>query len=97
MVAPQAEPAAIQPAPAEAASPAAPEAAAAETTQTEAAPAEVVAFTEQDIGARVAQIRALIVDDREEEAVQALRELQQGAPDFTLPDDLQELARQNPV
>jgi hypothetical protein len=97
VVAPQAEPAAIQPAPAEAASPAAPEAAAAETTQTEAAPAEVVAFTEQDIGARVAQIRALIVDDREEEAVQALRELQQGAPDFTLPDDLQELARQNPV
>lgn len=58
---------------------------------------QVVAFTEQDIEARVAQIRGLIVDDREEDAVQALRELQRGAPDFALPDDLQELSRQNPA
>ncbi|MFD4840572.1 hypothetical protein ACFWP0_23960 [Achromobacter sp. NPDC058515] len=97
VVAPQAEPAASQPPAAEPASPAAPEAAAAETAQGEAAQVEVVAYTEQEIGARVAQIRTLIVDDREEEAVQALRELQQGAPDFALPDDLQELARQNPI
>jgi len=97
VIAPQAEPAAIQPQPADTASQAAPEAATAETTQAEAAPAEVPPLTEQDIEARVAQIRALIVNDREDEAVQALRELQQGAPDFTLPDHLQELARQNPV
>jgi len=58
---------------------------------------QVAAFTEQDIEARVAQIRGLIVDDREEDAVQALRELQRGAPDFALPDDLQELSRQNPA
>ena len=79
-----------------------PETAAAEPAQAaDQAPAAemqaVVAFTEQDIEARVAQIRGLIVDDREEEAVQALRQLQQGAPDFALPDDLQELSRQNPA
>ena len=103
------QPAAAQPAVAVAA--AAPAPAAAETAATVAAaqeapaaaqesPAEshqVAAFTEQDIAARVAQIRGLIVDDREEDAVQALRELQRGAPDFTLPDDLQELSRQNPA
>ena len=33
--------------------------------------------------------------DQQDDAVQALRELQQGAPDLTLPDDLQELADQN--
>ncbi|MEN5342725.1 hypothetical protein ABE599_03395 [Achromobacter mucicolens] len=108
-----AQPAAAQPAMAvTAATPAAPapaaaETAAAETAAQEAAPAaaqeapaesqQVAAFTEQDIEARVAQIRGLIVDDREEDAVHALRELQRGAPDFTLPDDLQELSRQNPA
>jgi len=94
-------PAQAQPAMAPAAA-VAPEAAAAEPAQAaDPAPAAemqaVVAFTEQDIEARVAQIRGLIVDDREEEAVQALRQLQQGAPDFALPDDLQELSRQNPA
>jgi hypothetical protein len=108
-----AQPAAAQPAMAvTAAAPAAPapaaaETAAAETAAQEAAPAaaqeapaesqQVAAFTEQDIEARVAQIRGLIVDDREEDAVHALRELQRGAPDFALPDDLQELSRQNPA
>ncbi|WP_338615672.1 hypothetical protein [Achromobacter sp. E1] len=108
-----AQPAAAQPAMAvTAATPAAPapaaaETAAAETAAQEAAPAaaqeapaesqQVAAFTEQDIEARVAQIRGLIVDDREEDAVHALRELQRGAPDFALPDDLQELSRQNPA
>lgn len=96
-------PAAAQPAAAAApAEPAAPETVAQESAQAAAqeAPAEaqqVAAFTEQDIEARVAQIRGLIVDDREEDAVQALRELQRGAPDFALPDDLQELSRQNPA
>jgi len=96
-------PAAAQPAAAAApAEPAAPETVAQESAQATAqeAPAEaqqVAAFTEQDIEARVAQIRGLIVDDREEDAVQALRELQRGAPDFALPDDLQELSRQNPA
>ncbi|SEJ62307.1 hypothetical protein [Achromobacter sp. NFACC18-2] len=94
-------PAQAQPAMAPAAA-VAPETAAAEPAQAaDQAPAAemqaVVAFTEQDIEARVAQIRGLIVDDREEEAVQALRQLQQGAPDFALPDDLQELSRQNPA
>ncbi|WP_373979662.1 hypothetical protein LN047_16980 [Achromobacter sp. JD417] len=107
------QPAAAQPAkavtaPAPAApAPAAAETAATETAAQEAAPAaaqetpaesqQVAAFTEQDIEARVAQIRGLIVDDREEDAVHALRELQRGAPDFALPDDLQELSRQNPA
>lgn len=96
-------PAAAQPAAAAApAEPAAAETVAQESAQAAAqeAPAEaqqVAAFTEQDIEARVAQIRGLIVDDREEDAVQALRELQRGAPDFALPDDLQELSRQNPA
>ena len=95
-----AQPAAAQPAVAvTAAVPAAPAPAAAPTAAQEA-PAEsqqVAAFTEQDIETRVAQIRGLIVDDREEDAVHALRELQRGAPDFALPDDLQELSRQNPA
>lgn len=108
-----AQPAAAQPAVAVTAAvpaapaPAAAETAAAETAAQEPAPAaaqgapaesqQVVAFTEQDIETRVAQIRGLIVDDREEDAVHALRELQRGAPDFALPDDLQELSRQNPA
>jgi len=97
----QQEPAAALAQPAVLASTPAPEAAtpdaAQQTAQAETAEPQTVAFTEQDIEARVAQIRGLIVDDREEEAVQALRELQRGAPDLTLPDDLQELARQNPA
>jgi len=92
---------AVAAAPAEQA-PAAAETAAQESAQaaaqeTPAQAQQVSAFTEQDIEARVAQIRGLIVDDREEDAVQALRELQRGAPDFALPDDLQELSRQNPA
>ncbi|WP_217617507.1 hypothetical protein [Achromobacter sp. GbtcB20] len=105
-----AQPATAQPAVAVVAAapaPAAAETAATVTAAQEAVPAaaqeapaesqQVAAFTEQDIEARVAQIRGLIVDDREEDAVHALRELQRGAPDFTLPDDLQELSRQNPA
>lgn len=102
-----APPAATQPAVAAPTDAASPAPAAAETAAQEPAQAaaqespaqaqQVVAFTEQDIEARVAQIRGLIVDDREEDAVQALRELQTGAPDFALPDDLQELSRQNPA
>ncbi|WP_313369517.1 hypothetical protein [Achromobacter animicus] len=104
------QPISTQPAAAQsaaAAAPAEPAPAAAETAAQESAQAaaqeepaqaqQVAAFTEQDIEARVAQIRGLIVDDREEDAVQALRELQRGAPDFALPDDLQELSRQNPA
>jgi hypothetical protein len=75
-----------------------PETAAAETAQQgDATATEVVAFSEQDVEARVAHIRALVQDDQQDEAVAALRELQQGAPDLTLPDDLQELAQQNPA
>lgn len=97
MAAPPADPAAGQAAANAPASQEAPETVAADAAQAQAVPAEVVAYTEQDIEARVAQIRTLIVDDREGEAVQALRELQQGAPDLALPDDLQELARQHPL
>jgi hypothetical protein len=74
----------------------APQAASAEAPA-EQASAEPVAFSEQDIEARIAHIRALVQDDQQEDAVAALRELQQGAPDLTLPDDLQELAQQNPA
>jgi len=76
------------------ASPAVPaqEAPAAEAPQAEAAP-----FSEPDIEARVAHIRSLMQAGRQDDAVQALRELQQGAPDLGLPDDLQELADQNPA
>lgn len=80
--------------------PAAPEAtaqAAAEQPSAEPATAEVTAFSEEDIEARVAHIRSLMQDDQQDEAVAALRELQQGAPDLTLPDDLHELAQQNPT
>ncbi|AVJ28746.1 hypothetical protein [Achromobacter spanius] len=84
-------------APAELAPAATETAAQAPAQETPAEAQQVAAFTEQDIEARVAQIRGLIVDDREEDAVQALRELQRGAPDFALPDDLQELSRQNPA
>lgn len=77
---------------------AAPEAATAGAAQpAEAAATEVVAFSEEDIEARVAHIRSLMQNDQQDDAVQALRELQQGAPDLTLPDDLQELAQQNPA
>ena len=58
---------------------------------------EVAAFSEQDIEARVAHIRQLMQDDQQDAAVLALRELQQGAPDLALPDDLLELAQQNPA
>lgn len=81
--------------------PATPEASAPATAETaqqgDATATEVVAFSEQDVEARVAHIRSLVQDDQQDEAVQALRELQQGAPDLTLPDDLQELAQQNPA
>ncbi|WP_249292578.1 hypothetical protein [Achromobacter ruhlandii] len=80
----------------QAASDAAPQGASAEAPA-EQASAEPVAFSEQDIEARIAHIRALVQDDQQEDAVAALRELQQGAPDLTLPDDLQELAQQNPA
>lgn len=67
----------------------------------DAAPAEaaqeVTPFSEQDIEARVAHIHSLMQADQTDDAVQALRELQQGAPDLTLPDDLQELADRNPA
>lgn len=63
----------------------------------EPAAVEVAAFSEQDIEARVAHIRQLVQDDQQDAAVLALRELQQGAPDLVLPDDLQELAQQNPA
>ncbi|AHC48388.1 hypothetical protein U2261_09915 [Achromobacter xylosoxidans] len=75
----------------------APQAAALEPAAEQTASAEPVAFSDQDIEARVAHIRALMQDDQQEDAVAALRELQQGAPDLTLPDDLQELAQQNPA
>lgn len=99
VVAPQAEPAASPPAAAAAAAAAsAPEAAAAGTAQpAEATATDVVAFSEEDVEARVAHIRTLLQNDQQDDAVQALRELQQGAPDATLPDDLQELAQQNPA
>ncbi|MPT29919.1 MAG: hypothetical protein E2602_24145 [Achromobacter sp.] len=71
--------------------------AAAQGAPAEQASTEPVAFSEQDIEARVAHIRALMQDDQQEDAVAALRELQQGAPDLALPDDLQELAQQNPA
>lgn len=97
VVATQGDPAAAQTA-SLAAAPAAPEAAAAGTAQAgEATATNVVAFSEEDIEARVAHIRSLMQNDQQEDAVQALRELQQGAPDLTLPDDLQELAQQNPA
>ena len=63
----------------------------------DAAATQVMAFSDADIEARVAHIRQLVQDDQQADAVQALRELQQGAPDLTLPDDLQELADQNPA
>lgn len=77
----------------------APQAAAATSTEqpAEATATDVVAFSEEDIEARVAHIRSLMQNDQQDDAVQALRELQQGAPDLTLPDDLQELAQQNPA
>lgn len=67
------------------------------TQASEPAAVEVAAFSEQDIEARVAHIRQLMQDDQQDAAVLALRELQQGAPDLALPDDLQELAQQNPA
>ncbi|MGY6270275.1 hypothetical protein ACXIUT_11330 [Achromobacter denitrificans] len=70
---------------------------AAEATQDVPAPAQAAPFGEQDIEARVAHIRTLIQAEQQDDAVHALRELQQGAPDLALPDDLQELADQNPA
>ncbi|SSW62871.1 hypothetical protein [Achromobacter agilis] len=70
---------------------------AAEAPQGEAVAAEAAPFGEQDIEARVAHIRSLMQAEQQDDAVNALRELQQGAPDLALPDDLQELADQNPA
>lgn len=89
VAAPPVEAAAPPAVPAQEASPAEPAAA-------EPAQAETAALSEQDIEARVTHIRALVREEQQEDAVQALRELQQAAPDLTLPDDLQELAQQNP-
>jgi hypothetical protein len=89
--------AAPQAAPAQEAAPAAQEAAPAEQPAAEPAAPETPALSDQDIEARVTHIRALVREEQQEEAVQALRELQQAAPDLTLPDDLQELAQQNPA
>ena len=73
------------------------EAAPAEQPAAEPAAPETPALSDQDIEARVTHIRALVREEQQEEAVQALRELRQAAPDLTLPDDLQELAQQNPA
>jgi hypothetical protein len=86
---PQGEAAAPQAAPAQEASPA-------EQQAAEPAQPEVPALSDQDIEARVTHIRSLVREEQQEDAVQALRELQQAAPDLNLPDDLQELAQQNP-
>ncbi|QKH38023.1 hypothetical protein FOC84_25045 [Achromobacter pestifer] len=72
------------------------EAAPAEQPAAEPAAPETPALSDQDIEARVTHIRALVREEQQAEAVQALRELQQAAPDLTLPDDLQELAQQIP-
>ncbi|MGS1010623.1 hypothetical protein [Achromobacter anxifer] len=72
------------------------EAAPAEQPAAEPAAPETPALSDQDIEARVTHIRALVREEQQEDAVQALRELQQAAPDLTLPDDLQELAQQIP-
>ncbi|ADP17488.1 hypothetical protein AXYL_04169 [Achromobacter xylosoxidans A8] len=84
--------------PQEAAPQAAPaqEAAAAEQPAAEPAAPETPALSDQDIEARVTHIRALVREEQPQEAIQALRELQQAAPDLELPDDLQELAQQIP-
>lgn len=84
--------------PQEAAPQAAPaqEAAAAEQPAAEPAAPETPALSDQDIEARVTHIRALVREEQPQEATQALRELQQAAPDLELPDDLQELAQQIP-
>lgn len=88
--------AAPQAAPAQEAAPVQ-EAAPAEQPAAEPVAPETPALSDQDIEARVTHIRALVREEQQEEAVQALRELQQAAPDLTLPDDLQELAQQNPA
>ena len=88
--------AAPQAAPAQEAAPVQ-EAAPAEQPAAEPAAPETPALSDQVIEARVTHIRALVREEQQEEAVQALRELQQAAPDLTLPDDLQELAQQNPA
>ncbi len=88
--------AAPQAAPAQEAAPVQ-EAAPAEQPAAEPAAPETPALSDQDIEARVTHIRALVREEQQEEAVQALRELQQAAPDLTLPDDLQELAHQKPA
>ncbi|HEY9275531.1 MAG TPA: hypothetical protein VIR09_31535, partial [Achromobacter sp.] len=70
--------------------------AAAEQPAAEPAAPETPALSDQDIEARVTHIRALVREEQPQEAIQALRELQQAAPDLELPDDLQELAQQIP-
>ncbi|WKK19788.1 hypothetical protein QQL45_10895 [Achromobacter insolitus] len=72
------------------------EASATEQPAAEPAQPEAPALSERDIEARVTHIRALVREEQQEEAIQALRELQQAAPDQALPDDLQELAQQIP-
>lgn len=72
------------------------EANATEQPAAETAQPEAPALSEQDIEARVTHIRALVREEQQEDAIQALRELQQAAPDLALPDDLQELAQQIP-
>ncbi|KGD99738.1 hypothetical protein JL37_04025 [Achromobacter sp. RTa] len=94
--APQGDASPPQAVPAQEAAPAAGQQAA-ETPQGEAAAEQTAPFSEQDIDARVAHIRSLMQADQQDDAVQALRELQEGAPDLALPDDLQELADQNPA
>lgn len=94
--APAMQRAAVEPPAQEAASDTQPQAEAA-PAEGEAAAAEPAPFSDEDIEARAAHIRALMQAGQQEEAVQALRELQQGAPDLALPDDLQELADRNPA
>ncbi len=67
------------------------------TSDQAATPTEATALSEEDIDTRVAHIRQLLQDDHQDDARQALVELQQAAPDFTLPDDLEELAQKTPA
>lgn len=62
-----------------------------------ATPAEATVLSEEDIDARVAHIRQLMQDNHEEDAQHALTELQQAAPDFSLPEDLEALAQKTPA
>jgi len=70
---------------------------AAEAPQGDPAAEQAAPLSDQDIEARVAHIRSLMQADQQDDALHALRELQEGAPDLALPDDLRELADQNPA